>query len=274
MNTSRGIKNIQEPRNGIQFVVYPETREELKPIVFFDAGKFTRNDDGFTIGYHPHSGIGIVTYFHGTDLHHKDSGHNNGIIPDGGAQWIQAGGGVWHEEGYHRKAGTNDGSWEGSIHQLWLQLPPEKEEAAVEYLNLNKEQLHVVDNVRVLIGNYQGVEGQIRVPVNMTYLDIHLNKGETWSFESPAGQTTGFLYPRDGSIQVQGRTVPNQLMGMLDHQEGTIEVTTNEDEAQFVLIIAEPSQHALVTAGGSIHTNSAAMARSAGRIQEIRKTLL
>ena len=70
----RGIKKIQEPRNGVQFVVSPDTREELKPLVFFDAGKFTRDDDGFTIGYHPHSGIGIVTYFHGTDLHHGDSG--------------------------------------------------------------------------------------------------------------------------------------------------------------------------------------------------------
>ena len=31
---NRGLARIQEPRNGIQFVVHPETREELKHIDF------------------------------------------------------------------------------------------------------------------------------------------------------------------------------------------------------------------------------------------------
>ena len=73
----RNLDRIQNPGNGIQFVISPDTREDLKPIVFFDAGKFTRSDDGFTIGFHPHSGIGIITYFHDTDLHHKDSRNND-----------------------------------------------------------------------------------------------------------------------------------------------------------------------------------------------------
>ena len=169
----RKIKRIQHPRNGIQFVVDSPTIEELKPIVFFDAGKFTKSDDGFTIGFHPHSGIGIITYFHGTDLHHKDSGMNDGIIHDGGAQWIRAGGGVWHEEGYHRKHDSNERTWTGSIHQLWMQLPPEFEESEVEYVNLKKKEIPVVDNVKILAGEY-GVN-QVYTPT----VSGHLQQAES-----------------------------------------------------------------------------------------------
>ena len=131
----RKLKRIQEPRNHIQYIVYPEVREELKPLVFFDAGNLVRDDDGMKIHAHPHSGIGIVTYFHGTDLHHGDSGNNDGVIRAGGVQWIRAGGGVWHEENYRRMAGHEGGSWKASIHQLWLQLPPE--EVTRQYENLS-----------------------------------------------------------------------------------------------------------------------------------------
>ncbi len=94
----RKLKRLQSPRKGIQYIIYPETREELSPFAFFDAGTMTRSDEGLFIGMHPHSGIGIITYFEGVDLIHDDSGKNDNIIRDGGVQWIRAGGGVWHQE--------------------------------------------------------------------------------------------------------------------------------------------------------------------------------
>lgn len=265
---TRKIKHIQEPRNDIQFVVYPETRETLKPIVFFDAGKFTREDDGFTIGMHPHSGIGIVTYFHGTDLHHADSGDNGGVIPDGGAQWIRAGGGVWHEEGYHRPAGST-GEWTGSIHQLWLALPPKLEESEVEYLNLDRSDIPQIGQVKVLIGTYKGVTGNMQVPLNLRYLDIHLKKGETFELETLPGHATGFIFPRDGEVQVGDQVVPNSRMGILEENEENLIVQTNSEVANFIVVTSEPSPHPLVTSRGSIHTNQGAMDRSEARIKAI-----
>ena len=94
----RKLKRLQPPRKGIQYIVYPETRKELSPFVFFDAGTMQRNDEGLFIGMHPHSGIGIITYFEGARLVHDDSGNNDQTIRDGGVQWIRAGGGVWHQE--------------------------------------------------------------------------------------------------------------------------------------------------------------------------------
>ena len=270
----RGLKRIQQPRNGIQFVVDTATREELKPIVFFDGGKFKKEDDGFTIGFHPHSGIGIITYFHGTDLHHRDSKLNDGIIHGGGVQWINAGGGVWHEESYHRKHDApKTGEWEGSIHQLWLQLPPEFEEGKIEYFNPKKEDIPVVNNVKILASEYENVKGILNVPVNITYLDVNLKKGESWNYQTPKGQTTGYIFTRDGEIEIDKKLLPNSSMGILEHNEGTIKVKALSDVSTFILVIAEPSKFPVIAQGGQIHTNEESLKRSLHNIREMGKHL-
>ena len=174
----RKLKKLQTPRKGIQYIIYPETRTELAPFMFFDAGTMKRNDDGLFIGMHPHSGIGIITYFEGGDLVHDDSGKNDNTIKDGGVQWIRAGGGVWHQENYVKKATTSTKQWSLTLHQLWLQLPPEWEESVVEYQNIQPENLPQVGNVKVVVGNYEGHQSPLTVPYDMTYLDITLKANE------------------------------------------------------------------------------------------------
>lgn len=269
MNNIRGLKRIQEPRNNIQFIVYPEDREMMKPFVFFDAGKMRRTDDALDIHAHPHSGIGIITYFEGTDLHHGDSGDNDGVIKSGGVQWIRAGGGVWHEESYRRRADQPTGAWNAAIHQLWLQLPPELEESEVEYANLQPEKIPSIDQVKVLVGNYKGVQGGIITPFNMTYLDVALKEQETWEFQTPSKQNVGFVFPREGQVAVSGSEVPNQKMGILEQNEGLIRVKALAPLVKFVLILAEASEYPLVISRSSIHTNEAALKRSRERIQKI-----
>ena len=198
---------------------------------------------------------------------------NHGVISDGGVQWIQAGGGVWHSEGYKRKKDEPAGEWEGSIHQLWIQLPSSHEEAEVEYSNLEPSALPVIENVKVLTGSYKNVKGPLTLPVKMTYLDVNLKQGEKWNFDTPSGQTTGFVFARDGELIISGNTLPNQLMGILEHNGGQISISTESDEAQFVVVLAEPSAFPVIASGGSIHTNADAMQRSAERIRD-RKGLI
>lgn len=265
---SRGFLRTQPARNGIQYVVNAASRNELKPIVFFDAGTFERNDNGFQIGFHPHSGIGIITYFHGTDLHHEDSGANDGIIHDGGAQWIRAGGGVWHQEAYRPKHDYAGGNWKGTIHQLWIQLPPEFEESEVAYSNLSRNEIPSVDDVKVLVGKYKGVEGKMDVPVNMTYLDVSLSKGQVWNFDTPEGQTTGFVFMREGHIDLGNGEMGREGMAVLEHNEGALQIEAKAD-AKFIVVLAEPSAFPIVSSGSQIHTNQDALDRSAARIRDI-----
>lgn len=268
----RKLKRLQEPRAGIQYIIYPETRKELSPFVFFDAGTMTRNDEGLFIGMHPHSGIGIITYFEGADLVHDDSGKNDNTIADGGVQWIRAGGGVWHQENYAKKDSVKTNKWDMTLHQLWMQLPPELEESEVEYQNIQPSDLPVVDNVKVIAGEYKGYKSPNKAPYNMTYLDVKLKAGETFDFQTPKGQTTGFAFPRVGEIKLYEEELPLNKLSVLEHNEGKLHFTAKTD-TEFVIIMAEPQEYPQVIKGGSIHTNADAMQRSFERIEQIGKKL-
>ncbi len=269
---NRQIKRLQKPRKGIQYIVDALTREELSPFVFFDAGTMNRKDDGLFIGMHPHSGIGIITYFEGANLVHDDSGKNDQIIRDGGVQWIRAGGGVWHQEKYQRKAETQGEEWALTIHQLWLQLPPELEESEVEYQNLQPETLPQLDGVKVVAGTYRGQTSPLKVPFAMTYLDIELKAGETFRWDTPHGQSKGFIFPRLGEASLQGQLLPQGNLSILEEGEGLIEIQATSDAA-LVLLCAAPQDYPIVSRRASIHTNSEALDRSLLRIQQIGQSM-
>lgn len=268
----RKLKKLQAPRNGIQYIVHPETREELNPFVFFDAGTLHRKDKGLSIEMHPHSGIGIITYFEGANLVHDDTGKNDNIIRDGGVQWIRAGGGVWHQEKYTKKEDIKTESWPMTLYQLWLQLPPELEESAVEYQNIQPEHLPVVDHVKVIVGEFKGKKSPLKLPYNMTYLDVKLGANEVFEFQTPEGQTTGFVFPRSGNVELFEDTLPLNNLSILENNEGRIEIIAKA-ESQFVVLMAEPQNYPMLTKGGSIHTNKASLDRSFARIRALGKSI-
>ncbi|MDN5204699.1 pirin family protein [Fulvivirgaceae bacterium BMA10] len=265
----RKLKRLQPPRNGIQYIVHPETREELSPFVFFDARTMHRHDEGLHIGMHPHSGIGILTYFNGGELLHEDTGGNNDTIREGGIQWIRAGGGVWHEEHYQKKPSVQSDSWPLTIHQLWLQLPPELEESSVEYQNIRPENLPIIDNVKVIAGTYKKIKSPLKVPFEMTYLDVVLEAGEHFTFSSPASQKTGFIFPRIGDIHLHGEKIPLGNLGILESNDGELLIEANS-HSRFVLITTLPQKLPKVVQGGSMHTSKEAMKRSLDRIQKLQ----
>ena len=266
----RSIKRLQEPRNGIQYITSHQVREELSPFVFFDAGTMQRNDDGLHIGMHPHSGIGIITYFQGAELVHDDTGSNDEVIQDGGIQWIRAGSGVWHEENYKKKETESEDVWPLTIHQLWMQLPEQVEEADVEYQNIQPKDLPVVDNIKIIAGSYKGVFSPLKAPYNMTYLDVDLQEGETFKFSTPRNQTRGFVFLRAGEIKLNDQVVPQNMIGVLEENEGEIFIQSNA-ASKFVLVLSEPQDFPIVAQGGSIHTNMESLERSFQRITEIGK---
>lgn len=264
----RKLKRLQPARNGIQYITSQETREELSPFVFFDAGSMTRDDDGLNIGMHPHSGIGIITHFEGVDLKHDDTGDNAGIIKDGGVQWMHAGGGIFHAENYVKSAKHSTEHWDMSLYQLWLQLPPELEEAAVAYKNLQPEEITTVDNVKIIVGSYKGLTSSLKPPYDMTYLSVELKEGEKFEIDTPTGQTTGFVFPTKGDLQLFEEAIPLQHLSVLESNEGIMKFKANT-ASKFVFIMAAPQKHPILTYSGSIHTNEESMIRSLERIQKI-----
>ena len=264
----RKIKRYQEPRKGIQYITHTDTRKELNPFTFFDAGTMQRNDEGLFIGMHPHSGIGILTYFEGGNLQHDDSGNNENIIKSGGVQWIRAGGGVWHQENYLRPD-RHLKNWPLTIHQLWMQLPPELEESEVEYQNFQPEQIPIVDNVKIIVGHYKGLTSPVKTPYEMTYLDVELKSGQTFDFATPDNQTRGFIFPREGNLILHGQEITLNRISILEENTGICQIEAVTD-AKFVFLTSAPQNYDVIAQRGSIHTNTMALQRSLRRIEELR----
>jgi redox-sensitive bicupin YhaK (pirin superfamily) len=267
---NRKLKRLQSPRHGIQYIINSEVREELSPFVFFDAGTMVRNDDGLIIGLHPHSGIGIITYFEGGNLKHSDTEKNDGIINDGGVQWISAGSGIFHEENYLKADSNNNDSWPLSIYQLWLQLPPESEDNLPEYKGIQPDDLIVLDNVKILVGSYNGLKSPLEVPFNMTYLAVKLKAGETFEYATPDKQTTGFIFPTNGLMELHGDAIELNNLNILEENEGLIKIKASSN-SKFILILAEPQSYPIVSYGGSIHTSEDSLRKSSDRISQIKK---
>ena len=157
----RRLKRFQKPQSDYMYILSASLREELSPFVFFNSGTLEVNDNEFLVPMHPHSGIGIITYFDQGTLHHKNSSGIEAYIEGGGAQWINAGGGTYHEE-RHKKKAQEQAPWKLSMYQLWMPLPPNLEEGPVEYSSYQPKDFPVSGSAKVLTGSYNGVTSPLK----------------------------------------------------------------------------------------------------------------
>jgi len=234
-------------------------RNRLKPFVFLDQFE-TRRESPFGLPYHPHSGVGTFTYTRTADLHHRDTQGEQGVVPAGSVQWMAAGNGIWHEEMYVPQGTGVKGM------QLWLQLPPELENAAPSYQVASAQALPTVGPVTVLAGAYEAVESPMALPWKLNYFWVSLKPGEAWRFEPPIDHDVAWLYVAERSLAEAG----NGQLAVYSREPGALELHAGPEGAGFVVGTAAGSEWPIVASRTSMHTSAAALARGAARIQELR----
>ena len=195
------IVRVINPINGYQYIMSQSVRELLSPMVFYDSDIINFEEDIKT-PMHPHSGIGIITYIEGGELHHKDSSGNNLTVNSGGMMWMRTGGGLYHDETYVSDRTAYPEKNAQRMYQLWLQLPPEYEESEAEYGFFENKEIPLINGVKILAGEYKGVKSPLKTPFNLSYFSIDLKAGETFSFTPPSDQDTGFLLPYFGNLSL------------------------------------------------------------------------
>jgi redox-sensitive bicupin YhaK (pirin superfamily) len=120
--------------------------EQLKPFVFLDHFEAESSSFG-GFGMHPHSGIATLTWMMQGSASYEDTTGKEGLLPEGGVEWMQAGGGVWHSSS--PTAGTAMRGF-----QLWVALPPAFENAAAYSSYMAPEAIPQIGPARVLLGQY------------------------------------------------------------------------------------------------------------------------
>ncbi len=232
----------------------------LKPFIFLDLVNFDARHGQTRFGMHPHSGIATLTFMAQGDVRYADSTGQAGVLPEGGVEWMQAGGGVWH-------TGEPVTGQRGLGFQLWVALPAALESAPAFSRYLAPAEVPQAGPARVLLGRYGTVHSAVEAPSAMTYLSVSLTRGERWRYSPPAGHTVAWVAVASGRL-LAGEPVARGELVSFAPSETAIDFVA-ETDTRFVLGSAVPHPHPLVMGAYSVHTSADALARGEAEIRHI-----
>ncbi|MDP3373185.1 MAG: pirin family protein [Hydrogenophaga sp.] len=222
-------------------VLTQDLQRRLDPFLMLDAFG-SDNPDDYIAGFpdHPHRGFETITYMIAGRMLHRDNAGHEGLLENGGVQWMTAGKGVIHSEIPQQEAGVMEGF------QLWLNLPGRDKMNAPWYRDFKNAELPRFTTpegvgVTVIAGESHGVAGAVtRETTAPVYLDLHFQTGATFAQALPATHNA-FVYVYRGEVTVGGQRVPAQRMALLANEPGSdgVVITASAD-AKALLIAGRP----------------------------------
>ena len=222
----------------INRVLTGSLQRRLDPFLMLDAFGSDKAGD-YIAGFpeHPHRGFETVTYMLNGRMRHRDSAGNEGLVTNGGVQWMTAGRGVAHSE----MPEQNEGLMEGF--QLWLNLPARDKMTDPWYRDIPAEEvprftLEGGVTVQVIAGSTHGVDGAVqREATQPLYLDLAIPAGVTVEQPIPAGHNA-FVYVFRGEAVIEGKAVASGRMAILDNAPGADGVRIKATEPTRLLVLA------------------------------------
>ncbi len=231
-------------------VLTGKLQHRLDPFLMLDA--FGSDDpDDYIAGFpdHPHRGFETITYMLHGRMRHRDSAGHEGLLENGGMQWMIAGRGAIHSEIPEQEEGVMEGF------QLWLNLPAKNKMAKPWYQDFPSKDIpeYVTQNgvtVRVIAGSSNGVAGAMtREITEPQYLDIHIPAGARFETSIP-GSHNAFIYVYRGAVTVGDDRVKSQRMGILSNTPEADGVTISATEdARLILVAGKPLNEPIVQYG-------------------------
>lgn len=272
-NSRRIARRVAGERHGaITRLISPsDLGEELKPFVFLDFFH-ARIEPGFGFGMHPHSGIATLTWQPGSDVQYEDTTGKNGILKAGGLEWMNAGGGAWHQ-------GLMLGSGLVTGFQLWVPMPPGVEDGPSAGLYIPPEQVPVLEipggRVRVLLGEHPNAAGAVSSPIvthqSMNYLVTELDGGASWAYQPPRSHNVAWAFVFEGRPKVLDQ--PSHLELLVFDGDGAVEFQSISGPSSILLGSGRRHDYPLVLGSGSVHTNKQSLGRGEQRIEELGMVL-
>ena len=213
-------------------------QRRLDPFLMLDAFG-TDNPDDYIGGFpdHPHRGFETVTYMIAGRMRHRDNAGHEGLLQNGGVQWMTAGRGIVHSELPEQEQGRMEGF------QLWLNLAAKDKMNPPWYRDIQNDEIpqFVTDEgvtVRVIAGASHGVDGAMqRDTTRPLYLDLQLPAGASFAQALPASHNA-FVYVFRGELQIGATRVPSQRMAILRNGAGNDGVALRADTPARALLIA------------------------------------
>ena len=222
-----------------------DLQKRLDPFLMLDAFGSDKPGD-YIAGFpnHPHRGFETITYMIAGRMRHKDSRGHEGLLQNGGVQWMTAGRGLTHSEMPEQEEGVMEGF------QLWLNLPAKNKLCAPGYSDIPSEKIPEITTmtgvlVRIISGNTHGTDGaMLREDTEPQIYDLHFPITAGAVFEQTlTAAHNAFVYVYRGNLEViQGKvttTVPIKRMAILTN-EGDGIVLRGQENSRALVITGKP----------------------------------
>ena len=231
-------------------VLTSDLQHRLDPFLMLDA--FGTDNPGDYIGGfpdHPHRGFETVTYMLSGRMRHRDSAGHEGLLSNGGVQWMTAGRGVIHSEMPEQE----DGRMEGF--QLWLNLAAQDKMQPAGYRDIPSieiPELHLPGvTARVIAGSSHGLLGAVhRERTEPLLLDVHLDANASFHQPLPA-EHNAFVYVYRGAVTIAGRPIDSQRMAILANTPGSdgVVLHAGDQPARALLVAGRPLREPIAQYG-------------------------
>jgi hypothetical protein len=239
-------------------VLTQDLQQRLDPFLMLD--NFASNDPkDWNAGFpeHPHRGFETVTYMIAGRMRHRDSAGHEGLLQNGGVQWMTAGRGLVHSEMPEQQEGMMEGF------QLWLNLPAKDKMRDPWYRDIPSSEIPQFTTgdgvlVRVIAGHSHGVDGAMqRDRTEPLYLDLHFPpQGASFSQPLPAGHNA-FVYVYRGRLEVVGASgsptpVPVRSMALLGNEGDGVTLraaAASPEPARALLVAGQPLREPIAQYG-------------------------
>ena len=226
-----------------------QSLDMLDPFLLMDAFGSDKSLDyigGFPA--HPHRGFETVTYMLAGKMRHKDNAGNEGVIEEGGIQWMSAGRGIIHSEMPEQQDGMLSGI------QLWVNLPKEDKFMEPKYQEHDKTKIPYEQtensSIRVIAGTTRdGTKGIIQnQKIDPIYWDVKLEEDTLFSENIPQSHN-GFIFVLDGEIEIGEfrNSVKKGQLAVLD-AGNNIEIWS-KSHSRFIVVAGKPLNEPVARGG-------------------------
>ena len=191
---------------------------------------------------HPHRGFETVSCMIAGSLRHKDNKGGEGVITDGGVQWMTAGRGVVHSEMPAQTSGLMFGF------QLWLNLPAAEKMREPWYRDIPAAQISQIDlgacvTAKLIAGRWNATVGPGPERGTAPFIaDVALMPQGAVSIPMPGGHAE-FAHVFQGKAALGPGGARRELgkgeLGILS-VEGGLTAVAGSDGARMLIVSAKP----------------------------------
>ncbi len=256
-------------------------QRRLDPFLMLDHFGSDSPDD-YIAGFpdHPHRGFETITIMLQGRMRHRDSGGHEGLVTDGGVQWMTAACGLIHSETPEQTEGRMDGF------QLWLNLHSADKMGPIGYRDIEDAEIPRWEGqggqARVIAGHCglgaAAVAGAMQRPkTEPVILDITLQADARFEQPLPA-EMNAFLYLHTGSVVVLGEQARARQMAVLSSPANSdgVALAAGHAGARLLLIAGHPLREPIAQHGPFVMNTREELMKAvedyqAGRLGSIRE---